>query len=53
MKLTIGGEKEMKYVAPEMNIVMFETEEVIVASAEVATEAVTTTTEDNKPGGMF
>lgn len=30
----------MKYTAPEMNIVMFETEEVIVASA---TEAVTTT----------
>ncbi len=30
----------MKYVAPEMNIVMFEAEEVIVAST---TEVVTTT----------
>ena len=27
----------MKYIAPEMEIVMFETEEVIVASAEVTT----------------
>ena len=33
----------MKYVAPEMNIVMFEVEEVIVASNETV---VTTTTED-------
>lgn len=31
----------MKYVAPEMEVVMFETEEVIVASTET-----TTTTEE-------
>lgn len=35
----------MKYTAPEMNIVMFETEEVIVASAT------TTTTEPDINGG--
>lgn len=28
----------MKYVAPEMEIVMFEAEEVIVASSETTTE---------------
>lgn len=38
----------MKYVAPEMNIVMFEAEEVIVASAP-AVEV--TTTEDPGMGG--
>lgn len=39
----------MKYVAPEMNIFMFETEEVIVASA-IAEETTTTTTVDIVPG---
>lgn len=39
----------MKYVAPEMEIVMFEAEEVIVAS--VADE--TTTTEKSENEGMF
>ena len=33
----------MKYTAPEMNVVMFETEEVIVASA---TETITGGSED-------
>lgn len=28
----------MKYIAPEMNVVMFEAEEVIVASATTTTE---------------
>ncbi len=42
----------MKYVAPEMNIVMFEAEEVIVASTVVETTVVTTTAEDEL-GGMF
>jgi len=28
----------MKYTAPEMNVVKFEAEEVIVASADVSTE---------------
>lgn len=36
----------MKYTAPEMNIVMFEAEEVIVASAGEVTEGTTTTEED-------
>ncbi len=39
----------MKYVAPEMNIVMFEAEEVIVAS----NVEVVTTTVSEKEGGMF
>lgn len=41
MKFNIGGESGMKYTAPEMKVVMFETEEVIVAST------VTTTTEED------
>lgn len=41
MKFYIGGESVMKYTAPEMKVVMFETEEVIVAST-----ATTTTEED-------
>lgn len=38
----------MKYVAPEMNVVMFEAEEVICASA---TPVVTTTENDDVIGG--
>ena len=37
----------MKYTAPEMNIVKFNTEDVIVASTQTV---VTTTTEDVVPG---
>ncbi|MDO5124323.1 MAG: hypothetical protein Q4D44_06635 [Eubacteriales bacterium] len=39
----------MKYVAPEMKIVMFEAEEVIAASGAVVTT--TTTTEPEMAGG--
>ena len=42
MKYSYGGEMRMKYVAPEMNVVMFEAEEVICASAA----PVVTTTEE-------
>ncbi len=40
----------MKYVAPEMNIVMFNEEDVIVASV-VTEETAATTTEDPGMGG--
>lgn len=43
----------MKYEAPEMNIVMFETEDVIVASGEPAATAAPTTTEDVVGGSEF